>query len=136
MLIVNVNGGNLTQRTLIEDVVMFMMKQLMPRIRNIEIDINLKKIGGDVAGYCMQLDTNREFEIEVDKTLSVRDLVLTVCHEMVHVKQYVRKEMDECGRRWKKAEISNDTPYMELPWEKEAYRLQAKLAKAYWTAEE
>lgn len=136
MLIVNVNGGNLTQRTLIEDVVMFMMKQLMPRIRNIEIDINLKKIGGDVAGYCMQLDTNREFEIEVDKTLSVRDLVLTVCHEMVHVKQYVRKEMDERGRRWKKAEISNDTPYMELPWEKEAYRLQAKLAKAYWTAEE
>jgi hypothetical protein len=136
MLVVNVTGGNQTQRTLVEDVVMFTLKSLLPRIRNIEIDVALKKLPGDVAGYCLELDSHREFEIELDKTLSIRDLVLTVCHEMVHVKQYFRKEMDACGRRWKKKEISNDTPYMELPWEKEAYRMQAKLAKAYWLAEE
>ena len=132
---VTVEGGNKTQRDLANDVIHFMIKYLMPRLRNIEIEVKLSKMKGDAVGYCLMLDTNREFEIEVSKDLSIKDFVLTLCHEMVHVKQYVRKEMDCVGTRWKKHEVPAGTNYMDLPWEKEAYAKQAKLAKAYWIAE-
>ena len=45
-------------------------------------------------GYCCETDDNRTFEIEVDKFKSLRDSKLeTVAHEMVHVKQYARREL-------------------------------------------
>ena len=135
MLIVNVTGGNKTQRDLVEDACFFFIKYLMPKVRKIEIDVVLKKITGDAVGYCLQTDTIRDYEIEIDKSLSIKDIVLTLAHEMVHVKQYVNKEMALEGWRWKNAMVKMDTPYIELPWEKEAYKLQAKVAKAYWIAE-
>ena len=40
----------------------------------------------------MQED-NRTFEIEINKDIGIKELVTTICHEMVHVKQYARNEM-------------------------------------------
>jgi hypothetical protein len=78
------------------------------------------------------LETNREFEIEVSKDLSLRDFVTTICHEMVHVKQYARNEMTDTGMRWKSKRVPEKTKYYDLPWEKEAYRMQDKLAEHVW----
>ena len=84
----------------------------------------------------MMTDDNRTFEIEIDKKQNIKTLVTTICHEMVHVKQYAKKEMDDGIRsgsaRWKNTQISFDTEYYDLPWEKEAYRLQDKLAEECW----
>lgn len=132
MHIVETTGGNRTQRQIAENVVHYMIKYLMPRLRNIEVEVKFSKLTGDAVGYCCMLDNNREFEIEVSKDLTVKELVMTVCHEMVHVKQYVRNEMKEGQMVWKKKAVPEDTAYYDLPWEKEAYRLQAKLAKACW----
>ena len=96
MHIVEVIGGNKTQRKIAENVVFYMIKKLMPRLRNIEIEVQLKKMNEENAvGYCMMQDNRREYEIEVSKDLSIKDFVMTLCHEMVHVKQYVRNEMDD-----------------------------------------
>jgi hypothetical protein len=54
---------------------------------------------------------------------------------MVHVKQYARNEMDCYGRKWKTKVISDKVGYYDLPWEKEAYRLQDKLAQEVWDAD-
>lgn len=132
MHIVDTTGGNKTQRQISENVVNYMIKYLMPRLRNITVEVRLRKMTSDAVGYCMMLDNNREFEIEISKDLSIKELVMTICHEMVHVKQYVRKEMDERGQVWKKKPVAKGTPYYDLPWEKEAYEMQAKLAKACW----
>ena len=63
-------------------------------------------------------------------------MVQAVCHEMVHVKQYARNEMNDCivnGRaKWKTKFIAQDTNYWDLPWEKEAYRMEKKLADDVW----
>ena len=40
--------------------------------------------------------------------------------------------MDTDGMRWKSQNISDDTHYMDLPWEKEAYRLEEKYVKEIW----
>jgi hypothetical protein len=84
----------------------------------------------------MEGENNRQFFIEIDKKQNLKDIVTTLCHEMVHVKQYARKEMDNGqtnGRaRWKSKSIPMDTNYYDLPWEKEAYRMQDKLADMCW----
>ena len=54
---------------------------------------------------------------------------------MVHVKQYYRKETDGYGKVWKKKSIPENTGYYDLPWEKEAYRMQDKLAQLVWDAD-
>ena len=136
MLIVGVTGSNKTKRDIAYNVVHYMIKQLMPRLRNIEIEVKLTALTGDAVGYCLMGDTNRDFELEIDKNLNIKDLVMTLCHEMVHVKQYFRKEMDDWNglavARWKNKAVLPNTNYYDLPWEKEAYELQAKLAKMCW----
>ena len=45
---------------------------------------------------------------------------------MVHMKQYLRKELSMDGIVWKGEDFS-DTPYNDQPYEIEAYDLQEKL---------
>ena len=135
MNIIEVNGGNKFQRAIAEKVVGFCIKELLPRFRTLEITVNIKKIKGDAVGYCMMEDSNREFEIEISRELSLKDFITTLTHEMVHVKQYARNEMDGCSMRWKKAKVKEGTNYWDLPWEKEAYRLQDALAQMVWDAD-
>ena len=68
-------------------------------------------------------DDNRTFTIEINKDIGIKELVTTVCHEMVHVKQYARNEMTdeliESGHAvWKGRKIHPKTGYYDLPWEK------------------
>lgn len=135
MNIITVTGGKKFQREIVEKTVNFMIDELLPRFRTLEIEVVLKKMTGDAVGYCLMQDTNREFEIECSKDLSLKDLVTTICHEMVHVKQYARKEMTDIGFNWKKKQINDKTPYFDLPWEKEAYKMQDKLAQKVWDAD-
>lgn len=132
---IEVNGGKKFQRDVAETVVLQMIDTLMPRMRTLEITVNIKKLTGDAVGWCMQEDTNREFTIDVANNLSLKDFVTTVCHEMVHVKQYARNEMDCYGVKWKKKVIPEGTNYYDLPWEREAYRMQDKLAQLVWDAD-
>jgi hypothetical protein len=109
-------------------------KKLMPRLKNLEIDIKLdprlsEKTGCE--GFCLQVD-DRQYELEIDSNLGLRDFVTTIVHEMVHVKQGVRGELRELmGKQYWKGRVCNKE-YMEQPWEKEAYRLQDKLATWVW----
>ena len=94
----------------------------------------------NAIGYCMMEENNREFTIEVDRKLGIKELVTTICHEMIHVKQYAKKEMDDWSgngaARWKgKTFNAEKTDYYNLPWEKEAYRLQDKYANLVWNEE-
>jgi hypothetical protein len=45
------------------------------------------------------------------------------------------KELDVTGRQWKKSSVVENTSYYDLPWEKEAYRLQDKYAQLVWDAD-
>ena len=47
-----------------------------------------------LVGVMME-DDNRTFIIEINKDIGIKELVTTVCHEMVHVKQYARNEMTD-----------------------------------------
>jgi hypothetical protein len=90
-------------------------------MRTLEIEVKLCTPKG-AMGYCLELDNNRQFEIELDRTLSQRKLLETLAHEMVHVKQYARRELHPvtdtwCGKTYNPDKVS----YWDLPWEIEAH---------------
>lgn len=102
---------------------------------NIELVKNLVDREG-IYGDCIWEDTDirpREFTIRLDKNLEGKDFLTTLCHEMIHVKQYARNELRQLSRapvhRWHKEYISDDTEYFDRPWEIEAHDLEEVLAK-------
>ena len=131
MNFIEVIGGNKTKKELAQNVVSWYLNTVMPRMKTLDITVNLTNCYKKGAyGYCMMGDTNREFEIEIDKNLRLYDFVSTLCHELTHLKQYARGEMKQldCGKiRWKKT-VYSDVSYDDSPWEKEAFKVENKLA--------
>tara|TARA_A100000164_G_C21667375_1_gene657888 strand:+ start:178 stop:606 length:429 start_codon:yes stop_codon:yes gene_type:complete len=132
----NITGGRKKQRQVVEDVVKWSIKKLnLHRIRTLNLTFSIKSLKS-LYGQLVQLDDKRrEFEIVLDKNIDTKDLIRTVIHEMVHVKQYVRKEMDSevvgSRMRWKSKTYPYDIKYDDMPWEKEANRLETKYGNEY-----
>ena len=120
-----VEGGSKRQRELAFQAASFAWMQLMPRIKKCVVNIELKKLKA-YHGTCLDVG-DRDYLIEVDKKLSLGDdFLTTVFHEMVHVKQYVRKELySECNFYDTREE------YLNLPWEIEAYKMQEVLLERW-----
>ena len=120
-------GGPVKEREIVEGVVHWCIRKLMPRVRTLDIEVKLTNC--NAYGYCLETDDHKTFELEIRKGLSLYDLISIVCHEMVHVKQYYRKELCPSHQRWKKKRLpKKDLDYMDLPWEKEAFKLEGALA--------
>lgn len=117
---ISVSGGTRKQKTIAYDIASFCYMQLMPLIRKCDIEINIKNMEG-YEGTCIDTD-EREYEIDVNKKQSLEDFCVTICHEMVHVKQYVYKELFSEVNFYKTRE-----EYLSLPWEIEAYEKQEVL---------
>ena len=134
---VRVTGGSKFQREIVYKVIEWTIKRLkLTRMSSLDIHIILRKLRG-VDGLCStEDDSRRKFIIEAHKTLGLRQLNMTLIHEMVHVKQFARNEMDDFpinGRqRWKSGTVSKNVSYYDMPWEKEAIRLQEKLTDKFW----
>ena len=120
MNVISVTGGTKKQRELVESMVWYCIDRLgLNRMRTLDIAVELTKIK-DACGYCVSL-TERDFELEINKTSSLRRILETVAHEMVHVKQYARKELTQDVTVWKGQPVEPDTEYWDLPWEIEAH---------------
>ena len=132
---VEVTGGNKFQRDIAHKTIAFMIKKLMPRMRTLDINLEICDIKSDAVGFAMMGDDTRTFELEVDKKIKLNDFVTTLCHEMIHVKQYARKEINGVDLCWKGRNVPKDTDYWNLPWEKEAYRLQKRYADEIWESD-
>lgn len=67
--------------------------------------------------------------IKLANTHNFHDVVETLCHEMVHVKQFLRKELSANGMKWKGTpNPQTKNPFTE-PHEVEAYKLEKVLYK-------
>lgn len=68
-----------------------------------------------------------EFVIEIKKN-NEAEMLKTLAHEMVHVLQYARGELNETMTMWRGRKINSDQiPYSEHPWEIEAETIGIKL---------
>jgi len=153
---INIRGGSKSQRKYARSMIEFCRKRLMPRMYNIEVNLYIKNFGEDDSlGYAIASDTAdsarpREFDIEVERSQPMRKFLMTIAHEMVHVKQFARGELYESTRlgshRWQGKWLPKDPDYWESPWEIEAHGREIglfvrwaereKLAKYKWTKEQ
>ena len=114
-----VTGGTKRQRELVESIAQYCVKKLMPRKRNLDVNIHLSNID-DALGYCHE-EFAGSYAIEIDKRQSMRRLLETVAHEIVHVKQYARREINGKDCWYGKYINTTKTEYWDLPWEIEAH---------------
>jgi hypothetical protein len=64
----------------------------------------------------------REFLIELHPGIGVRNILSTLAHEMVHVKQYIMGELNDDMSLWKGKKVDSDKmDYWLHPWEIEAH---------------
>ena len=94
---------------------------------------NLRKHDGN-NGVCSKTD-DKEITIAIDSTLVLPQLLLTLAHEMVHAKQYVRGQYrGEWARNGRMKKLWLGKPYsveyMKRPWEIEAFGRQTELVGA------
>jgi len=118
------NTNKKRQRT-IEDALWFAKSYLLPRHKIDEIEIeSVKDLHAD--GDCYDAD-DRSYIIRVNKELSEQDLLTTIFHEFVHIKQHIKREFG--GDIFS---ISNDkVAYEDRPYEVEAFRLEQEMLEEY-----
>ena len=106
------------------------IKRLMPRLKNIDIIIDVLPLGKQEFGYASR-EASREFEIELNSRLRQKNMLKTLFHEMVHIKQYVHGDLKYKGTvcYWKNVE--NNEEYKNQPWEIEAFKLEELLYDEY-----
>ena len=125
------------QGLLIRDTIEQALLHLLPRRRlPILIDCHIAlKEDLEPAKAMIHQESNDVFFLAISQELldNEEELIETICHECVHIKQYLRKELLELGRdthRWKgKLVNSKEVEYYDLPWEKEAYKMEIELAE-------
>jgi hypothetical protein len=127
MITIDVNGGKKKERELMISLADFCVKKLMPRKKNLDVNISIKRNmiedEGMFAGVIDTDDTNT-FDMDIDSSMSLRKKLLSVAHEMVHVKQFTRGELKHTNRYTKKlwyGKAISEANYWECPWEIEAY---------------
>mgnify|MGYP006091513803 FL=1 len=144
-MILHVKGSNKAIRKLVESATRFYAEKLMGKrlTENLKITVNLKRnllSKEGLEGSAVWEDDSyrpREFIVEIDSTVKVRNILLTLAHEMVHVKQWAKDEMYEYLNtigmvRFKGEKVHLDSlEYWDQPWEIEAYGKQLGLFIRY-----
>lgn len=116
-------------------------------VRNLNIDIELVK-KHDMMGECISDDDDRNprfFTIILRDDAGDDDYIKTLAHEMVHVKQYAKRELVSglmvaakdglkitckwMGKIWMSKGKEDD--YYDSPWEIEAYGREVGLYKRW-----
>lgn len=130
--------GKRNEKALLKEAAEFFAHQLMdPRmVRNLVIDLEVRK-NLDVQGECVDEDGTRNprfFTIAL-KSQDINEMIKTLGHEMVHVKQHAKNELQGgimvaargglkmhskwMGEIWKPK--AKEDHYFDSPWEIEAY---------------
>ena len=98
----------------------------------LEIDFKFDYIKTFQIYACVDYHSQKRVTLEIDAGLSNEKMLTIMAHEMVHVKQYIKKELTESKSElqlWKGKKIDAATPYHRCPWELEAHKKQSVL---YW----
>ena len=134
MAFITFRGGTLKQKRLAKSMAEFCVEKLMSfRLsKNIDIRIIFKKTlykktesFGETAYYEDSGMPPKDFVIEVDSNLKLRNMLETIAHEIVHIKQWASGEMQETKHnnitKFKKHEVNSEkVSYWDQPWEIEA----------------
>ena len=104
--------------------------------RHIEVRIRQRDLGTwhgfvSIDDYNV-LNQPRSFVIELHKNDSEEEKLKTLAHELVHVRQYARNELNDEMNTWKGRKVDSDAiDYDDQPWEVEANKLGNEIYELY-----
>lgn len=121
-----------------EKAILFFAERLFSPAMLRNLGIRIRKVKNfEVFGLVGVEDYNaagkpRDFVIELKRGLEENDFLETVAHELVHVRQYVRGELNEEMNYWRGNPVNpREIPYAEQPWEIEAEEIGKALVVEY-----
>ena len=82
-----IHGGNKEQIELSRHLFNFCCNGLFPKNNLPTIDLTIHKVDGALAWTDYEGDG--KFLIEIDESLNKRQFIITMCHEMIHVCQFL-----------------------------------------------
>jgi hypothetical protein len=136
MILLLTNHGHSDERfnEYVQRASQFYAEQLFHKqlLRHIVVTIKFNK-HLDAFGYTSVEKRNskgkaREFLIELHPYISGVEILKTLAHEFVHVKQYVEEELNEEQTEWNGQSIDSDAmDYYSLPWEVQAFGVEVGL---------
>jgi len=87
---------------------------------DLDVDLEIEFRGTESGGY-VDFEEGEDVVVGINPKQSKNELIRTIFHEMVHVKQYVVGDLshENSDNLWKGEVV--DLPYSDRPWEKEAY---------------
>ena len=126
------------KRSLAEASIGFFIKELgLERSRYTLIVTTDKTLHQDESAYGMVFRIGeRDIAMLLDSRMHYKDMVETIAHEMVHVKQIARGTLDTVfsrGRMYQtwKGKRADKIAYHRRPWELEAFRRERELTNNF-----
>lgn len=100
--------------------------------KNIDIVIKfndkLDELGYAEISGCNSKNKPRKFKIQLNANLDARNIIMTLAHEMVHVKQFAYGHTNDTLSRWYDVAVDpQKLDYWFHPWEIEAHGLEGGL---------
>jgi len=147
--------GRIKNRKIYEEFAHNIIDELFPREfkRDIIVGISFKTLVGDGV-YGQATCHNKEDESDVEYHLvevakvvvqdgqivpcTAQEIASTLVHELVHIRQYIRRELDAGLTRWKGQVIPYGPrgglkiPYKRQPWEIEAFSMEREIMEYLW----
>lgn len=127
-------------RALVRSAINFFLDELLPgkKGENTHLEVRFVRLRG-AQGFCQIHDeeTNeyypRMFSIEVCGGMPMKDVIETLAHEMVHLRQFRNRELGHRNNYtlYRGKFYRPDLPYEKEPWEKEAYKLEKVLVEKF-----
>jgi hypothetical protein len=125
-------GSTRKTQKIVKDLTRFCAEMLMSKrmVDSLLIRVEfIKDLDNQYDGDCEYIDDEarpKEFLIRVNDALKLSKKLRTICHEMVHVKQYATGEMKYMSRpaRFTKFQgmlYPDELEYWDSPWEIEAF---------------
>jgi len=120
--------GSRRNKKFVEAMLPSMMRQL--KIENCSKALLIRiadECGNDSQGLTLDLSTHTgSYLVVLKPRRNLVDLGLTLAHEMVHVKQLAKGILKQkrSGSTWLGKMYGNKTPYLDQPWEIEAFSKQ------------
>ena len=77
-------------------------------------------------GFTVPIDILDSYIVVIKSSMSIKDIGLTLAHEMVHVRQFAKGILKSKNgvNYWRGKRYSKRTKYLDCPWEQDAFARQ------------
>lgn len=142
-MIITIKGvRSKTQKKMLMKAVTFFAEHLIPKRTRDKICLTvyiLNDLDSEADGFTELINYDSydiDFVVEVLRDIDEEEILKTLAHEMVHVKQYALQELVESKRgvmKFRGEKYEGDD--INAPWEIEAYEREKQLLELYYGAQ-